>query len=209
MSDANPPDRRDRFRGQLRLAEALLSKPDVRLCGLSRRGEWPPEQRHLADRVELRGVDLCDRAAVEAVLREVEPEQIFHVAGYAHGRPFVSGAGRGLVRQPRRDTQPLRSGGALGRQTAYPVRRQRSGLRRQRRSRNAAPRGPVAATQQSLRGEQGGRRFAQLSVHARSRLVDRDRVDRSTTSARASRRSSPSPRFARQVVAIERGDRRR
>ena len=25
------------------LAEALLSKPDVRLCGLSRRGEWPPE----------------------------------------------------------------------------------------------------------------------------------------------------------------------
>src|SRR5436309_1939959 len=71
------------------LAEALLCKPDVRLCGLSRRGEWPADQRHLADRVELRGVDLCDGAAVGQVLREVEPEQIFHVAGYAHvGRSF-------------------------------------------------------------------------------------------------------------------------
>jgi GDP-4-dehydro-6-deoxy-D-mannose reductase len=71
------------------LAEALLAKPDVRLCGLSRHGEWPPEQRHLADRVELRSVDLCDGAAVETVLRAVEPEQIFHVAGYAAvGRSF-------------------------------------------------------------------------------------------------------------------------
>src|ERR1700677_883583 len=71
------------------LAEALLSKPGVRLVGLSRRGDWPPEQRHLADRVELRSVDLGDAAAVEALLRAVEPEQIFHVAGYAQvGRSF-------------------------------------------------------------------------------------------------------------------------
>jgi GDP-4-dehydro-6-deoxy-D-mannose reductase len=71
------------------LAEALLSRPGVRLWGLSRSGAWPADQRHLAKRVELRGVDLCDRAAVEVVLREVEPEQIFHLAGYAAvGRSF-------------------------------------------------------------------------------------------------------------------------
>jgi GDP-4-dehydro-6-deoxy-D-mannose reductase len=71
------------------LAEALLSKPGVRVVGLSRRGEWPADQRHLAGRVELLGVDLCDGGAVEAALRAVEPEQIFHVAGYAHvGRSF-------------------------------------------------------------------------------------------------------------------------
>jgi GDP-4-dehydro-6-deoxy-D-mannose reductase len=65
------------------LAEALLSKADVRLFGLSRGGAWSATQQHLAERVELRSVDLCDRVAVEAVLREIEPEQIFHVAGYA------------------------------------------------------------------------------------------------------------------------------
>src|SRR5262249_54163412 len=71
------------------LAEALLSRPGVRLWGLSRSGVWPADQRHLVKRVELRRVDLCDRAAVEAVLREVEPEQIFHLAGYAAvGRSF-------------------------------------------------------------------------------------------------------------------------
>jgi GDP-4-dehydro-6-deoxy-D-mannose reductase len=71
------------------LAEALLSKPGVRLVGVSRRGDWPPEQQHLAGRVALRSLDLGDAAALEALLREVEPEQIFHVAGYAHvGRSF-------------------------------------------------------------------------------------------------------------------------
>lgn len=71
------------------LAEALLSKPGVRLVGVSRRGDWPPEQQHLAGCFELRSLDLGDADAVEALLREVEPEQIFHVAGYAHvGRSF-------------------------------------------------------------------------------------------------------------------------
>src|SRR5688572_2015714 len=71
------------------LAEALLAKPGVRLVGLCRGAAWPAGQRHLEGKVELRGVDLCDEAAVEALLRETQPEQIFHVAGYAHvGRSF-------------------------------------------------------------------------------------------------------------------------
>src|SRR5262249_43416713 len=52
-------------------------------------GQWPAELRHLEGRVVLHRGDLCDGARVEAVLREVQPERIFHLAGYPHvGRSF-------------------------------------------------------------------------------------------------------------------------
>jgi GDP-4-dehydro-6-deoxy-D-mannose reductase len=71
------------------LAEALLARGDAELIGLNRRGEWPPELAHLSGRGELRACDLCDGAAVEAMLREVRPQQIYHLAGYAQaGRSF-------------------------------------------------------------------------------------------------------------------------
>jgi GDP-4-dehydro-6-deoxy-D-mannose reductase len=71
------------------LAEALLARGGAELFGLSRRGDWPAATRHLADRVAPRSCDLCARGEVEAVLRAVRPEQIYHLAGYAHaGRSF-------------------------------------------------------------------------------------------------------------------------
>jgi GDP-4-dehydro-6-deoxy-D-mannose reductase len=71
------------------LAEALLARGETDLHGLSRRGEWPTEWRHLAGRVRLLACDLTDRAAVETVLRQVQPQRIYHLAGYPHvGQSF-------------------------------------------------------------------------------------------------------------------------
>jgi GDP-4-dehydro-6-deoxy-D-mannose reductase len=71
------------------LAEALLGQAEVQLYGLCRRPVWPEEWKHLATRVPVLGCDLCDAAGTEAVLREVQPDQIYHLAGYAHaGRSF-------------------------------------------------------------------------------------------------------------------------
>src|SRR5437773_5670392 len=71
------------------LAEALLEQGGVELFGTCRRGQWPVELWHLAERVVLRRCDLCDGPGLEAMLREVQPEQIYHLAGY-------SDAGRSL-----------------------------------------------------------------------------------------------------------------
>jgi GDP-4-dehydro-6-deoxy-D-mannose reductase len=71
------------------LVEALLARGQDEVFGLSRGGQWPASLAHLAGRAGLRGCDLCDQSAVEGVLREVRPEQIFHLAGYPHvGRSF-------------------------------------------------------------------------------------------------------------------------
>jgi GDP-4-dehydro-6-deoxy-D-mannose reductase len=70
------------------LAEALLARGE-QVAGVARRPDWPAAWRHLAGRVELRGCDAGDRAAVEALLREVMPERVYHLAGYPHvGRSF-------------------------------------------------------------------------------------------------------------------------
>jgi GDP-4-dehydro-6-deoxy-D-mannose reductase len=71
------------------LAEALLARGEADLYGLSRRGEWPAEWRHLAGRVTLSACDLTESAAVERVLRQVRPQRIYHLAGYPHvGQSF-------------------------------------------------------------------------------------------------------------------------
>ena len=71
------------------LAEALAARGGAVLFGLCRRPTWPTEWRHLAPRVALRACDLCDRAAVETALRDIQPQQIYHLAGYAQvGRSF-------------------------------------------------------------------------------------------------------------------------
>ncbi len=71
------------------LAEALLASGDCEVAGLGRRPRWPAACAHLEGRVALHPCDLCDGAAVEAVLRQVRPERIFHLAGYAPvGRSF-------------------------------------------------------------------------------------------------------------------------
>src|SRR5437764_9965063 len=71
------------------LAETLLAQAAHEVVGLSRSGRWPQESRHLENRVRLRPCDLGDAAQVEAILREVAPERIYHLAGYPHvGRSF-------------------------------------------------------------------------------------------------------------------------
>jgi GDP-4-dehydro-6-deoxy-D-mannose reductase len=66
------------------LAEALLAPGGVQLFGVSRRSEWPAEWRHLAGQAALHACNLGDRPSVEALLRQVRPEQVYHLAGYAH-----------------------------------------------------------------------------------------------------------------------------
>jgi GDP-4-dehydro-6-deoxy-D-mannose reductase len=71
------------------LAEALLARSGTAVVGLSRRGDWRPPRPARADSVSLHCCDLCSVSAVEAVLREVRPAQIYHLAGYAQaGRSF-------------------------------------------------------------------------------------------------------------------------
>lgn len=71
------------------LVEALLARGGAEVFGLSRRGAWPAEWAHLAPRAAVRPCDLCDRAAVESLLREIQPQQIYHLAGYPYvGRSF-------------------------------------------------------------------------------------------------------------------------
>ncbi len=64
------------------LAEALLARGET-VAGLSRRGTWPAAWQHLAGGVDLRACDVADAASVAALLRELKPERIFHLAGYA------------------------------------------------------------------------------------------------------------------------------
>jgi GDP-4-dehydro-6-deoxy-D-mannose reductase len=72
------------------LAEALLADGHSDVVGLSRAGAWPAEWAHLQERVPLRACDLCDGRAVERLLRDVKPTQVYHLAGYAApGRSFA------------------------------------------------------------------------------------------------------------------------
>jgi GDP-4-dehydro-6-deoxy-D-mannose reductase len=61
----------------------------VDVFGISRRPHWATESRHLADWVTLLACDLCDGSAVLGLLEQIEPQRIFHLAGYAHpGQSF-------------------------------------------------------------------------------------------------------------------------
>jgi GDP-4-dehydro-6-deoxy-D-mannose reductase len=68
------------------LTEALAAGGGQDVFGLARRAVWPAAFAHLADRAELTACDLGDGAAVEAVLRRVQPDRIYHLAGYASTR---------------------------------------------------------------------------------------------------------------------------
>ena len=71
------------------LAEALLARAGSQVFGLSRGTAWPALWSHLAERVPLHKADLHDPQSIETVLREVRPEQVYHLAGYAQvGRSF-------------------------------------------------------------------------------------------------------------------------
>jgi GDP-4-dehydro-6-deoxy-D-mannose reductase len=72
------------------LAEALLARGETDLHGVSRRGDWPVKWRHLGERVRLTACDLTDGRMVEGVLRRLQPQRIYHLAGYPHvGQSFA------------------------------------------------------------------------------------------------------------------------
>jgi GDP-4-dehydro-6-deoxy-D-mannose reductase len=64
------------------LAEALLARGEA-VAGLSRRGVWPAAWQDLEGAVDLHAADVADASAVEALLRALKPERIYHLAGYA------------------------------------------------------------------------------------------------------------------------------
>ncbi len=65
------------------LAEALLVRGGIELIGVTRGTDWPSTKSQLSGRVQLHRCNLTSPAAIEAVLRQVQPEQIYHLAGYA------------------------------------------------------------------------------------------------------------------------------
>jgi GDP-4-dehydro-6-deoxy-D-mannose reductase len=66
------------------LAESLCGRPELEVHGVGRRAEWPPGLEHLADRVVLHRCDLADGPDLEALVREIRPGQIYHLAGCAN-----------------------------------------------------------------------------------------------------------------------------
>jgi GDP-4-dehydro-6-deoxy-D-mannose reductase len=71
------------------LAEALLTRSQVGVHGLSRKSQWPVEWHHLTGKVQLHACDLGSSSELDSQLRSIQPEWIFHLAGYAHaGRSF-------------------------------------------------------------------------------------------------------------------------
>jgi GDP-4-dehydro-6-deoxy-D-mannose reductase len=74
------------------LAERLLGEGVAEIHGISRRSDWPGEWQHLETRVRLSSCDLADRKSVKALLLQSRPEQIYHLAGYAHAGRSVGEA---------------------------------------------------------------------------------------------------------------------
>ncbi len=65
------------------LTERLAADGGHTIAGLSRRAVWPADLKHLPANARLFAADLHDEAKLRAVLDEVKPEWIFHLAGYA------------------------------------------------------------------------------------------------------------------------------
>jgi GDP-4-dehydro-6-deoxy-D-mannose reductase len=64
------------------LTGALAARGEA-VVGVSRHAVWPEPWAHLAGRVPLHECDLCDGPRLEAILRDVQPARIYHLAGYA------------------------------------------------------------------------------------------------------------------------------
>jgi GDP-4-dehydro-6-deoxy-D-mannose reductase len=72
------------------LAEAVLAQKDLEVFGVTRRAQASLDSMHLDGRLKLLRCNLCDRAAVLALIQEVQPQAIYHLAGYAHvGKSFL------------------------------------------------------------------------------------------------------------------------
>jgi GDP-4-dehydro-6-deoxy-D-mannose reductase len=65
------------------LARLLLRHGAEEVIGFARDQEWSRESEDVAERVALYPIDLTDRSACQALLRSIQPAQIYHLAGYA------------------------------------------------------------------------------------------------------------------------------
>lgn len=65
------------------LAEALLAQGKADIHGIARQTQWPPALAHLARFVTLHACDLTQADELTRLLKEVNAEQIYHLAGYA------------------------------------------------------------------------------------------------------------------------------
>ncbi len=71
------------------LCRMLAARGGVELFGLSLQESWPAGFADLEAGVRLFPGDLCDGETVDTTLREVQPDQVYHLAGYADvGRSF-------------------------------------------------------------------------------------------------------------------------
>lgn len=71
------------------LLERLAAEGGHRIAGFSRSGDWRKSLAHLSPLAELHAVDLLDRPAVTEALRSIQPERIYHLAGFASpGKSF-------------------------------------------------------------------------------------------------------------------------
>lgn len=71
------------------LLERLAREGGHRIFGISRSGKWPKSLAHLSPRAELNAVDLLDRPALDAALQTIQPNRIYHLAGFASaGKSF-------------------------------------------------------------------------------------------------------------------------
>jgi len=65
------------------LAELLLEQ-DYRVVGVRRPGSVSLDRiAHLLDRVELREADLLDQASIRTLLEEIEPQEVYNLAGHS------------------------------------------------------------------------------------------------------------------------------
>jgi GDP-4-dehydro-6-deoxy-D-mannose reductase len=70
------------------LARLLLSRGE-KVAGVARDSAWNHTAADVAARVELLPCDLCDLPRLETIFRQVRPEQVYHLAGFADaGRSF-------------------------------------------------------------------------------------------------------------------------
>jgi GDP-4-dehydro-6-deoxy-D-mannose reductase len=65
------------------LAQTLLDQPGIILHGIGREKRWPADLPELRDRIHFHPCNLLDRDHLTEVVRHVEPEQVYHLAGYA------------------------------------------------------------------------------------------------------------------------------
>jgi GDP-4-dehydro-6-deoxy-D-mannose reductase len=71
------------------LLERLAAEGGHRITGFSRSGGWRKSLAHLSALAELHPVDLLNSSAVTEALRVIQPERIYHLAGFASpGKSF-------------------------------------------------------------------------------------------------------------------------